>query len=85
MLEDKGHIVEIYDYFYANDKEVLRKKFDFITATEVFEHFRDPGQEIKMLWELLNPEGILGIMTKLLIDQQAFPKWHYIMALWKLP
>jgi len=78
MLEDKGHTVEIYDYFYANDKEVLRKKFDFITATEVFEHLRNPGQEIKMLWELLNPEGILGIMTKLAIDQQAFPKWHYI-------
>jgi len=78
MLEDKGHTVEIYDYFYANDKEVLRKKFDFITATEVFEHLRNPGQEIKMLWELLNPGGILGIMTKLVIDQQAFPKWHYI-------
>ena len=79
MLEDKGHSVEIYDYFYANDKEVLRKKFDFITATEVFEHLRNPGQEIKMLWELLNPGGILGIMTKLAIDKQAFPKWHYIM------
>ena len=78
MLEDKGHTVEIYDYFYANDKEVLRKRFDFITATEVFEHLRNPGQEIKMLWELLNPGGILGIMTKLAIDQQAFPKWHYI-------
>lgn len=79
MLEDKGYSVDIYDYFYATDKTVFDKQFDFITATEVFEHLRNPGQEIKMLWELLNPGGILGIMTKLLIDQQAFPKWHYIM------
>jgi len=79
MLEEEGHLVNIYDYIYAPDKTALNKRYDFITATEVFEHFRDPGQEIKMLWELLNPEGILGIMTKLAIDQQAFPKWHYIM------
>lgn len=78
MLEDKGHTVEIYDHFYANDKEVLQKRFDFITATEVFEHLRKPMTEIEQLWKLLKPGGILGIMTKLVLDKDAFSKWHYI-------
>ena len=78
MLKDRGHSVDIYDYFYAPDKMVLRKKFDFITATEVFEHLRNPLENIELIWQLLKLGGILGVMTKLVLDREAFSTWHYI-------
>jgi len=78
ILKDKGHRVEIYDQFYADGKEVLINQYDFITATEVFEHLREPLETIEFLWQLLNPGGILGLMTKLVIDRKAFSTWHYI-------
>jgi len=78
MLEEKGHSVDLYDYFYADDKTVFDNQYDFITATEVFEHLRNPIEIIEYLWQLLKPGGIFGIMTKLVIDRETFPKWHYI-------
>ncbi len=78
MLQDMGHAVDIYDYYYCTDNTVLDKKFDFITATEVFEHLRNPIEVIEQLWNILKPGGVLGIMTKLVIDREAFSKWHYI-------
>ncbi|NIP38959.1 MAG: class I SAM-dependent methyltransferase [Candidatus Dadabacteria bacterium] len=78
ILEQNGHTVDIYDYFYSDDKKVLQKKFNFITATEVFEHLRAPIETIELIWELLSPGGILGVMTKLVIDREAFCTWHYI-------
>lgn len=78
MITDMGHRVKIYDQFYADDREVLNKRYDFITATEVFEHLREPLETIELLWRILNPGGILGLMTKLVIDRQAFSTWHYI-------
>jgi len=29
------------------------------------------------LWSCLKPSGVLGIMTKRVIDQEAFSRWHY--------
>jgi 2-polyprenyl-3-methyl-5-hydroxy-6-metoxy-1,4-benzoquinol methylase len=43
----------------------------------VIEHFRQPNQELHKLFALLKPKGILGIMTKLVIDADAFSRWHY--------
>jgi len=67
----------VYDHFYANDCESLAKKYDFITATEVVEHLHNPAGDLKMLWTLLKPGGYLGIMTKQVIDKEAFSRWHY--------
>ncbi|NIT13042.1 MAG: methyltransferase domain-containing protein [Candidatus Dadabacteria bacterium] len=78
ILEEMGHTVDIYDQFYAPYKNVLQKKFDFLTATEVFEHLRKPIETIEFIWKLLKPHGILGVMTNLLIDKGAFSSWHYI-------
>lgn len=78
MLEEYGYTVRLYDCFYADDKGVLKKKYDFITATEVFEHLRNPIETIELLWQRLKPGGIFGIMTKLVIDKEAFSTWHYI-------
>lgn len=78
MLEEAGYEVSLYDIFYAPDASVfLPGAYDFITATEVFEHLFEPGQEIARLWTLLRSGGVLAVMTKRVIDREAFANWHY--------
>ena len=77
MFEEAGHIMSIYDHFYANDISVFEKLYDFITASEVIEHLHKPKKELDRLWSCLSPGGILGIMTKLALDREAFARWHY--------
>ncbi len=77
MFEEVGHKMSIFDYFYAKDKSAFDKKYDFITATEVLEHLHHPQQELDRLWSCLKPGGKLGIMTKLVLNRQAFSAWHY--------
>lgn len=77
MLEEAGHSVEKYDLYYYPDDSVLQKQYDFITATEVVEHLVDPMSVIDRLWTLLKSGGVLGIMTKRVVDIEAFKSWHY--------
>ena len=77
MLQEHGHTVEIYDKFYAHNPEVFQREYDFVTATEVVEHLKNPQYELQRLYRLIKPNGILGIMTKLAIDKPAFKNWHY--------
>lgn len=78
VLEESGHPVDLYDPFYYNDTSVFDKAYDFICATEVVEHLRDPKKVFSALFKMLKPGGRLAIMTKLVIDKDAFGKWHYI-------
>ncbi len=78
LLEERGHQVDLYDPFYYNDPLVFYKNYDFICATEVVEHLHDPNKEFAELFKMLKRGGWLGIMTKLVIDAQAFSQWHYI-------
>ena len=41
------------------------------------EHLANPRQELDRLWSLIRPGGYLGLMTKLVTDQQSFACWHY--------
>lgn len=77
MIEESGHQMEIFDPFFANNPDVLQKRYDFISCTETAEHFYDPAAEFQKLWAMLKPGGILGIMTLLLTKPEAFPDWHY--------
>lgn len=77
MLRDAGHQVCVYDPFYAPDRATLSDRYQFITATEVVEHLFQPGFELDRLWQLLLPGGTLAVMTKLVLDAQAFSQWHY--------
>jgi len=77
MFEELGFSMKIYDHFYADDGYVLQQEYDFITSTETVEHLHHPKTELKRLWGMLKPGGYLGIMTKLVIDRNAFTTWHY--------
>ena len=78
MFEEAGHRMSIYDPFYAPALSTLDQPYDFITATEVVEHLHRPGFELDRLWSLLNPGGILGMMTQLVPDHTPFDDWHYL-------
>lgn len=77
MLEEAGYSVALYDPYYAPAEYVLARSYDFVTATEVVEHFHRPGWELERLWSLLEPGGWLGVMTKLVLNRAAFDRWHY--------
>lgn len=77
MFEEAGHSMAVYDPYFANNPDVLSKKYDFITSTEVFEHLSSPKKVLEQLFTILKPGGWLGLMTKRVIDQEAFSRWHY--------
>lgn len=78
VLRKEGFKMELYDPFYYPDNSKLECQYDFITATEVVEHLANPGRELKSLWQLLPDGGLLGVMTKLVINRDRFATWHYI-------
>jgi SAM-dependent methyltransferase len=74
----RGYNISVYDVYYAPDRSVLNKKYDFITIVEVLEHLKNPGKELRMLWDCLNPGGVIGIMTKFLpVKKDEFSSWSY--------
>ncbi len=81
MLREQGLQVDLFDPFYFDDPALLRKQYDFITASEVVEHLQRPAEEFERLFCMLRPGGVLGIMTKLVRSPEAFSGWHYIRDL----
>ncbi len=77
MFQEAGHAVDIYDPFYSPDRGPLSRRYDFVTASEVVEHFRVPHTDLNGMWSCVRPGGFLGIMTKLAENHTAFAKWHY--------
>jgi len=77
MFREDGFETEIFDPFYAENPAVFVKKYDFITASEVLEHLRDPGSELERIFQILKPGGVLGIMTEMLPGRAQFDHWHY--------
>jgi len=77
MLTEKGFDMSAFDPIYNNQTGLLNLQYDFITCTEVIEHFRNPHDQFERLFTLLNNNGWLGIMTKQVINAKAFANWHY--------
>ena len=77
-LEEMGHRVALFDPIYHPNPKMLERQYDFITATEVFEHLHHPQRDLERLWNCLGPGGWLGVMTKRARTREAFSKWHYI-------
>lgn len=77
MLSEAGHKVALYDPFFYPDGSVLKKRYDFVTCTEVFEHLHHPSRELELLDSILKPGGILAVMTCFQTDDARFRDWHY--------
>lgn len=77
MLGEAGHCVALFDPIYAADPSTLAQRHDFITCTEVAEHFHRPAKEFDRLTALLKPGGWLAVMTCFQTDDSRFATWHY--------
>lgn len=77
MLKQRGFDMGVFDPFYANHPEALARQYDFITTTEVVEHLSQPAAVFEQLFNMLRPEGVLGIMTKTIPSLDNFSDWHY--------
>lgn len=77
MMTEHGHDISIYDPFYHDDRSLLDRSYDVVTATEVIEHFHDPRAMFDRLHHLVNDGGILAVMTMVQDDDAAFATWHY--------
>ncbi|CUX79462.1 MAG: Methyltransferase domain [Roseibaca calidilacus] len=77
MLSEAGHEVALYDPFFAPDPAPLAQVYDFITCTEVAEHFHHPAAEFARLRGLVRPGGWLAAMTSFQTDDARFAGWQY--------
>lgn len=77
LLEEAGMHMSLYDPIYFPDETVLEQQYDFITCTEVVEHFHHPLQSWQQLTDLLRPGGWLGVMTSVFPEDIDFADWHY--------
>lgn len=77
MLIEHGFPTERYDPIYFPNQTLLKQHYDFITCTEAVEHFHQPEREWRMFGDMLNPDGLLAIMTKRVLSEDKFANWHY--------
>jgi SAM-dependent methyltransferase len=78
LLMREGYEMFDYDPFYNDNVDYLNHTYDFITSTEVIEHFSDPLKEVKHLVSLLKKGGRLILMTQFRsMDEHAFLNWYY--------
>lgn len=79
MLRQAGMVMHDYDPLYAPDETLLAREYDFVTCTEVVEHFNNPGAAWQQLGARVRSGGWLGVMTWTVPDPEpaAFRGWVY--------
>lgn len=78
MLEKEGIRCDHYDPIYHPDTLVDNRKYDFIVATEVFEHLHQPKEVFESLLERLEEGGYLALQTQFHPnDREKFKPWYY--------
>lgn len=79
ILGEAGYCVKNYDPAFFPDETLLSRQYDFVTATEVVEHFHNPAREFDLFSHLLADTGAtLALMTQMRQPETDFANWHYI-------
>ncbi len=76
LLGREGLVCADYDPLFF--PEISPGPFDFIFASECFEHFHAPATELTRLQQLLREGGYLFIMTYLWQDDMDLRNWAYL-------
>ena len=77
ILKKDGFNVELYDPFFFNNQNIFLRKYNFITCSEVIEHFFQPYEEFNKINNLLSTNSWLAIMTSFMTENYLFKNWHY--------
>lgn len=77
MLREKGFKVDRYDPYFHPDAAALEKKYDFVLACEVIEHFYHPSNSFEVIKNLLKPGGTFFAMTSIYDSSIDFKSWYY--------
>ena len=77
MMQEAGMVMDVYDPYYEPRVDVLARQYDFVTCTEVAEHFHHPARDWARLTTLVKPGGWLGVMTQLAPPDELFLQWRY--------
>jgi|SRR6056297_2365114 len=77
LLKDAGYDVDMYDPFFLDKEKHLNKKYDYIVACEVVEHFHNPLKEFELLYSLLKEGGRIYCKTEMYFDSIDFKRWYY--------
>lgn len=77
MFREMGIDCTNYDPFYHDRRDLLAAQYDFVTCTEVVEHFRSPRFDWERLIGLVKPGGWLAVMTQTTPEEMRFEKWYY--------
>ena len=77
ILKQDGINMELYDPFFFPNNLVFLQKFNFITCTEVVEHFFNPYQEFKKIDGILAKNSFLAVMTTFIPKNEKFEDWYY--------
>lgn len=76
LLRELGIECTSFDpFFFPSSAPLTNNSHDFITCSEVVEHFADPIGEFMKLRCMLKPRGLLAVMTQ--VAPQAFESWWY--------
>jgi hypothetical protein len=75
ILDQEGFNCDNYDPIFF--PEMPKKEYDFIFASECFEHFFFPAKEMQRIKNLLKPGGILIILTETWKSVEDFASWYY--------
>jgi 2-polyprenyl-3-methyl-5-hydroxy-6-metoxy-1,4-benzoquinol methylase len=76
LVAKAGYEVVNYDPFFF-PKLKVKQVYDFIFATECFEHFFHPAKELELLQKLLKVQGLLIIKTQHWQNLSELATWYY--------
>ncbi|WP_457747725.1 methyltransferase domain-containing protein [Sulfurimonas sp.] len=76
VLSENSYNIKNYDPYFHNNPELLEKKYDYISACEVIEHFYKPQREFHTLRKMLKSGAKLYLMTDI-YDGRDFASWYY--------
>lgn len=77
QLAARGFETHNYDLYYHPNQDELRRTYNLVASTEVWEHLHEPRIEIERQLRLLKKDGLLAIMTSAHRGEAAFHDWHY--------
>lgn len=76
LLKQRNFDCDNYDCFFFPNLD-RNKRYDFVFATECFEHFYNPKEELSLISGMLKKDGFLCVMTEYYPSKEGFGNWYY--------